>query len=207
MRPTGRPHHLSRREARRIAVRAQLLARERPADLISAVRWLTLLQLDPTNAIAPSAELVAWSRLGSSYSPQDLREALGNHRFRVADLVRRPPRRQARREGGPQGRRSGGERDPSGRAVHGGDGSRRRQGNRQPRDLAQAGRAARRLRNFRPGPRSGKALSRFNAGLPDAAIWPGGPVFVLSGPSVYRPVTAREQGLCRASTGLGGRSA
>jgi len=33
------------------------------------VRHLTLLQLDPTAAIAPNADLVAWSRLGSSYSP------------------------------------------------------------------------------------------------------------------------------------------
>jgi len=40
------------------------------------VRRLTFLQLDPTNAIAPSADLVAWSRLGSSYSPGDLSAAL-----------------------------------------------------------------------------------------------------------------------------------
>ena len=52
-------HHLSGRDARQIAVRAQLLERARPANLISAVRQLTLLQLDPTNAIAPSADLVA----------------------------------------------------------------------------------------------------------------------------------------------------
>ncbi len=69
-------HHLSRQDARRVAVRAQLLQRERPAGLLSVVRQLTLLQLDPANAIAPSADLVAWSRLGSSYSPDDLRAAL-----------------------------------------------------------------------------------------------------------------------------------
>jgi uncharacterized protein len=69
-------HHLSRQDARRVAVRAQLLQQDRPADLLSMVRRLTLLQLDPVNAVAPSADLVAWSRLGSSYSPADLRAAL-----------------------------------------------------------------------------------------------------------------------------------
>jgi uncharacterized protein YcaQ len=69
-------HQLSRQDARRVAVRAQLLEARRPADLMSAVRRLTLLQLDPTSAIAPSADLVAWSRLGSAYSTNDLRAAL-----------------------------------------------------------------------------------------------------------------------------------
>ena len=69
-------HRLSRQDARRVAVRAQLLDRERPADLLPVVRRLTFLQLDPTSAIAPSADLVAWSRLGRSYDPGDLRAAL-----------------------------------------------------------------------------------------------------------------------------------
>lgn len=85
----AKTHRLSRQDARRIAVRAQLLERERPVDLISAVRRLTLLQLDPTNAIAPSADLVAWSRLGSSYSPGDLRAALDDRRlFEYLAIVR-----------------------------------------------------------------------------------------------------------------------
>ena len=37
-----------------------------------------LLQIDPTAAIAPNADLVAWSRLGSSYSPAELTTALEN---------------------------------------------------------------------------------------------------------------------------------
>jgi uncharacterized protein YcaQ len=69
-------HELSRTDARRIAVRAQLLDGARPADLLDTVRRLTLLQVDPTAAIAPNADLVAWSRLGSSYSPADLDAAL-----------------------------------------------------------------------------------------------------------------------------------
>ena len=59
-------HQLSRADARRIAVRAQLLDASRPTDLAETVRHLTLLQNDLTAAVAPSAELVVWSRLGSS---------------------------------------------------------------------------------------------------------------------------------------------
>ena len=59
-------------DARRIAVRAQLLDAARPTDLLDTVRQLTLLQLDPIAAVAPSADLVAWSRLGSAYRPADL---------------------------------------------------------------------------------------------------------------------------------------
>jgi uncharacterized protein len=69
-------HRLSRIDARRIAVRAQLLDSARPTNLHDVVRQLTLLQLDPTAAIAPNVDLVAWSRLGSSYSPVDLVKAL-----------------------------------------------------------------------------------------------------------------------------------
>jgi uncharacterized protein len=71
-------HQLSRTDARRIAVRAQLLDATRPTDLLETVRRLTLLQLDPTAAIAPNAELVAWSRLGPSFRPADLTKALEN---------------------------------------------------------------------------------------------------------------------------------
>ena len=69
-------HKLSRADARRVAVRAQLLDSTRPAQLLDVVRQLTLLQIDPTAAIAPNADLVAWSRLGSSYAPAGLDAAL-----------------------------------------------------------------------------------------------------------------------------------
>jgi len=69
-------HRVTKAQARRIAVRAQLLDATRPTDLLSVVRQLTLLQIDPTAAIAPSADLVAWSRLGSSYQPAHLRQAV-----------------------------------------------------------------------------------------------------------------------------------
>ena len=70
------PHKLSRADARRIAVRAQLLDASRPDGLLAMVRSLTLLQHDHTAAVAPNADLIAWSRLGSSYSPGELTVAL-----------------------------------------------------------------------------------------------------------------------------------
>ncbi|WP_028045217.1 DNA glycosylase AlkZ-like family protein [Cellulomonas sp. URHE0023] len=69
-------HRLSRTDARRVAVRAQLLTADRPTDVHETVRRLSLLQLNPTAPIAPSADLVLWSRIGSSYDPAELREAL-----------------------------------------------------------------------------------------------------------------------------------
>ncbi len=81
---------LSRAEARRIAVRAQLLDAQRPTDLLEAVNHLTFLQIDPTAAIAPAADLVAWSRLGSGYRPADLKQALEQDRtlFELDALIR-----------------------------------------------------------------------------------------------------------------------
>jgi uncharacterized protein YcaQ len=71
---------LTRDEARRIAIRAQLLDADRPDDLLTMVGRLTFLQLDPTAAIAPSADLVAWTRLGNAYESSHLRQALEQDR-------------------------------------------------------------------------------------------------------------------------------
>jgi uncharacterized protein len=86
----GAVHRLGLDEARRIAIRAQLLDAPRPTDLVDVVRQLTLLQIDPTAAIAPSADLVAWSRLGSSYQPAQLPQALEQDRtlFELDAMVR-----------------------------------------------------------------------------------------------------------------------
>jgi uncharacterized protein len=73
-------HRLTKEQARRIAVRAQLLDAPRPTELLTVVQRLTLLQIDPTAAIAPSADLVAWSRLGSAYRPDHLKQALEQDR-------------------------------------------------------------------------------------------------------------------------------
>ena len=71
-------HQLSRQDARRVAVRAQMLTSERPPDLLTVVRRLTMLQLDPVSSVAPSADLVAWSRLGAGYHPDDLKAAVAS---------------------------------------------------------------------------------------------------------------------------------
>jgi uncharacterized protein YcaQ len=83
-------HRLTKQQARRIAVRAQVLDAERPTELVDLVRRLTFLQLDPTAAVAPSADLVAWSRLGSSYRPEHLKQAIEQDRtlFELDALVR-----------------------------------------------------------------------------------------------------------------------
>ncbi|GAA4719915.1 DNA glycosylase AlkZ-like family protein [Nocardioides conyzicola] len=70
------PHHLTRADARRIAVRAQLLTTPRPTGLLDVVRHLMVLQAEPTSAVAPSADLVLWSRLGPSYDVGALRDAI-----------------------------------------------------------------------------------------------------------------------------------
>jgi uncharacterized protein len=83
-------HELSRADARRIAVRAQRLDSARPTGLLDVVRGLTLLQIDPVAAIAPNADLVAWSRLGSGYSPDELDEALENRELLELRAMVRP---------------------------------------------------------------------------------------------------------------------
>ena len=69
---------------------AQLLDARRPTGLVAVVQQLTLLQIDPTSAVAPSADLVAWSRLGAGYEPAHLRHALEEDRtlFELDALIR-----------------------------------------------------------------------------------------------------------------------
>jgi uncharacterized protein YcaQ len=83
-------HRLTKPQARRIAIRAQLLDANRPTDLLEVVSHLTFLQLDPTAAIAPSADLVAWTRMGGAYRPEQLTQALEGDRtlYEVRAYVR-----------------------------------------------------------------------------------------------------------------------
>ncbi|WP_320068802.1 DNA glycosylase AlkZ-like family protein [Micromonospora sp. RTGN7] len=83
-------HHLSQADARRIAVRAQLLDSRVPAGLVELTRELTLLQLDPTAYVAPSADLVLWSRLGNTYEPAHLVAALERHELIELRAMLRP---------------------------------------------------------------------------------------------------------------------
>lgn len=81
-------HELSREQARRIAVRAQLLDHrhgdEPRGGAIDVVRALTFVQNDVTSWVAPSADLVLWGRLGADYDPAELRDAVD--RQQVIDL-------------------------------------------------------------------------------------------------------------------------
>ena len=83
-------HRLTKEQARKVAVRAQLLDASRASALLDVVDHLMFLQLDPTAAIAPSADLVAWSRLGDAYRPEHLGQALEHERtlYEVRAFVR-----------------------------------------------------------------------------------------------------------------------
>ncbi|MCR2827168.1 DNA glycosylase AlkZ-like family protein [Microbacterium sp. zg.Y909] len=70
------PLRLSRRDARRVAVRAQLLSEPRPAAIVETVYALTAVPVDTTAAIMPSADHILYSRLGWPYQPSDLRQAV-----------------------------------------------------------------------------------------------------------------------------------
>lgn len=71
---------LTRADARRLAVRAQLLTAHRPEGVLDAVQRLTFLQHDPIAAVAPSADLVLFSRLGSAYDPHELEDLVAEQR-------------------------------------------------------------------------------------------------------------------------------
>jgi uncharacterized protein len=70
------PHRLSPQDARRVAVRAQLLDADRPALVAEVVDELTVVNIDPTNAIAPSEDHILWSRLGGGYEHAHLQAAV-----------------------------------------------------------------------------------------------------------------------------------
>jgi uncharacterized protein YcaQ len=59
-----KPREVTVEEARRIAVRAQLLDGS-ATDVLTTVRRLGFLQLDPISSVAPPQYLVLWSRLGA----------------------------------------------------------------------------------------------------------------------------------------------
>jgi uncharacterized protein YcaQ len=70
-----KPTEVSVEDARRIAVRAQLLDGS-ATDVLSTVRTLGFLQLDPISSVAPPQHLVLWSRLGRAYAHGELERLL-----------------------------------------------------------------------------------------------------------------------------------
>ncbi|MDJ0335635.1 crosslink repair DNA glycosylase YcaQ family protein [Salinibacterium sp. G-O1] len=65
-------HQLTRDEARRIAVRAQLLDADRPGDVVEVAEQLGAIKIDPTATIAPAQHTILWSRIGLGYEPIQL---------------------------------------------------------------------------------------------------------------------------------------
>ena len=83
-------HRLSLRQARRVAVAAQLLEAQRPADVVEVVEQLTVVKIDPVAAIAPSEHLTLFSRIGPAYEPEQLRRAMEDDRmlFELDGMIR-----------------------------------------------------------------------------------------------------------------------
>jgi len=69
---------VSKDEARRIAVRAQLLDGS-ATSILDTVRRIGFLQIDPISTVAPAQQLVLWSRLGR-YDPGELDSLLWNEK-------------------------------------------------------------------------------------------------------------------------------
>jgi uncharacterized protein YcaQ len=69
-------HQLTRDQACRIAVRAQLLDADRPGDVVGVAEQLGAIKIDPTATVAPAEHTILWSRIGSSYEPLQLSKAV-----------------------------------------------------------------------------------------------------------------------------------
>src|SRR6195952_5185498 len=67
---------LTRDEARRIVVRAQLLDADRAGDVVQVAEELGYIKIDPTATIAPAEHTILWSRIGSTYDPIQLSKAV-----------------------------------------------------------------------------------------------------------------------------------
>lgn len=74
-------HRLTRDEARRLIVRAQLLDADRPGDVVEVAEQLTYIKIDPTATIAPCEQTVPWSRIGWSYEPGQLTKVVEDDRL------------------------------------------------------------------------------------------------------------------------------
>src|SRR6478736_3278935 len=79
--PVSNVREVSVEEARRIAVRAQVLDGS-ATDVLSTIRRLGFLQIDPISSVAPPQYLVPWSRLGP-YDRNELDRLLWEERALV----------------------------------------------------------------------------------------------------------------------------
>lgn len=74
-------HQLSRDDARRLVVRAQLLDAQRPGDIVEVAEQLGSIKIDPTAVVAPAEQAIPWSRIGWSYEPGQLKKAVEQDRL------------------------------------------------------------------------------------------------------------------------------
>lgn len=74
-------HQLTREQARQIVVRAALLDADRPGDVVEVAEQVTQIKIDPTAVIAPCEHTVLWSRIGWSYEPGQLKNAVEQDRM------------------------------------------------------------------------------------------------------------------------------
>ena len=74
-------HRLTLDQARRIAVRAQLLDAIRPGDVVEVAEELGAIKIDPTATIAPSEHSILWSRIGEGYDHIQLSKAVETDRL------------------------------------------------------------------------------------------------------------------------------
>ncbi len=81
---------LTREQARRISVRAQLLDAHRPGSVPEVIQRLGFLQYDVTRAVAPSQDVILWSRLGDSYDPAELQDLRDTQELIELHMVIRP---------------------------------------------------------------------------------------------------------------------
>jgi uncharacterized protein len=81
MYPRPVTHQLTRDQARRIAVRAQLLDAYRPGDVVEVAEQLGAIKIDPTATIAPAEHTILWSRIGLAYEPVQLSKAASSDRI------------------------------------------------------------------------------------------------------------------------------
>jgi uncharacterized protein YcaQ len=74
-------YELTRDQARRIVVRAQLLDADRPGDVVEVAEQLAVIKIDPTAVIAPCEHTTLWARIGWSYETGQLRKVVEQDRL------------------------------------------------------------------------------------------------------------------------------
>ena len=77
------PHRLTLEDARRIAVRAQLLDADRAAHPVEVAEQVGAIKIDPTAVLAPCEHTMLWSRIGFPYEPGQLKKAVEQDRLLV----------------------------------------------------------------------------------------------------------------------------